>query len=389
MPTLRIIPPRLLAQGGGPPAPDDLAAFYFGQLWRHWSARDRMVAAILGCGDAAANAGAFAAGAGAWRHGWDARAQAMVGNASPAAFLDMRARKGINRLLNPVAFPLAANPLKNKHLFARRCDDAGLPVPQSFSGRVETLADWIGRRRTMVVKPNFSSKGRGIVRYARTAKGWSAGRESLTPNALLERIATAVAGGAIVQDCVETHRDLAVVSPGALPTLRIMTCLDETGAPEVCGTVLRLSAGGEGPVDNFQAGNLAVAIVHGACGRAYRRRDGAIEVLEAHPSTGALVAGRPVPDLRAACELAVAAHRAFDGFTVIGWDVGLGASGPVLIEGNWNPGTDVLQMVGGEGVGATRLGRLYRHHLMRVPAERWRSARPYQRDGRAVAGGSA
>ena len=69
--------------------------------------------------------------------------------------------------------------------------------------------------------------------------------------------------------------------------------------------------------------------------------------------------GAAVPDLGEAIALAVRAHRAFADFTVIGWDVGLTCAGPVLVEGNWNPGTDILQLVSGRGLSDTRLGDLY------------------------------
>lgn len=376
---LRITPPRLLLLPRAAPAADDLTAFYFRRLWRCWRWRDRAIAAVIAAGGALANVRALAAGAGAWGYGWNSRAQAMVGDADPAAFLDMRARKGINRLLNPGAFPLDANPLKNKRLFACCCRESKLPIPQTFTGPPEALAAWIATQQAVLVKPNFSSKGRGIVRYAQEAGSWSMSAGRIDFDALQERLANAVKRGAILQQCVATHPELAPISPGALPSLRIMTCLNEAGVPEACGVVLRLSAGGDRPIDNFQAGNLAATIdSSGECGSAFQRRGNAIEVLAVHPRTGAAILSRPVPDLQGALDLAVAAHRAFEGFTVIGWDVGIGATGPVLIEGNWNPGTDVLQMVGGKGIGATRLGQLYRHHLERVPAERWRSARPYE-----------
>lgn len=310
---------------------------------------------------------------GAWRHGWNRRAQDMAGDGDASAYLCMRARKGINRLLNRGAFPLGKNPLKNKHLFARRCAEAGLPTPETFAGPPETLAAWLNAREAVLIKPNFSSKGRGIVRHERGADGWAGSGRLL---------AEAASGEAILQDCLAPHRSLAALSPGALPTLRIMTCLNEAGVPEVCGAVLRLSAGGA-PVDNFQAGNLAVGIDEDRCRPALRRRGDAIELLDAHPATGAPIAGARVPDLAAACALAARAHRAFaDGFVVIGWDVGLSACGPVLIEGNWNPGTDVLQMVERRGVGATRLGWLYRHHLEQVEPAYWRAARPIQLEPR-------
>jgi hypothetical protein len=50
----------------------------------------------------------------------------------------------------------------------------------------------------------------------------------------------------------------------------------------------------------------------------------------------------------------------------------------VLIEGNWNPGYNVLQLVHGRGLGELRIGALYRHHLERAPAERWTAAGPLQ-----------
>jgi hypothetical protein len=50
----------------------------------------------------------------------------------------------------------------------------------------------------------------------------------------------------------------------------------------------------------------------------------------------------------------------------------------VLIEGNWNHGTDIVQLVSGKGLDRTRLGELYRFHLRRLPDDAWRSARPVE-----------
>ena len=66
------------------------------------------------------------------------------------------------------------------------------------------------------------------------------------------------------------------------------------------------------------------------------------------PVSGAYVFGGPLFDRAQA--LAIRAHERFrEGFTLIGWDIGLTAQGPVLIEGNWNPGTDIVQLVNGKG----------------------------------------
>src|SRR3546814_12727320 len=111
----------------------------------------------------------------------------------------MAGRKGIHRLLNPGAFPLAANPLKNKHLFAKRCRQAGLPVPDTFTGRPAALAAWLDGKESVIVKPNFGSKGAGIVRHLR-GEGWS-------PPAR-RAIADAATKGAIVQQALPVHPSL-------------------------------------------------------------------------------------------------------------------------------------------------------------------------------------
>jgi len=343
---------------------DGLLGFYHGELARHWTGGDRLFAHLLSL---------------ARLGGWSSWERRMLDPRIRADGLSMADRKGLHRLLNPAAFPLAANPLKNKRLFARIAARAGLPVPDSFDPHEASLARWLDNRPDIIAKPSFRSKGAGIVRYVRAADGWRAGTAPVDEASLLSKL-TAIAHEGIVQVHEATHPSLAEVSPGALPTLRVMTCLDESGEPECCGRALRLSAREDHPVDNFNAGNLVCAVdIEGRCGQAHH----ATGCCDRHPITGGRIPGRAVPDLAAAIGVALAAHRIFrGGFTVIGWDIGLTVRGPVLIEGNWNPGTDVVQLVEETGIGASRLGRLYRHHLGRLTPERWRSARPVEREPR-------
>lgn len=350
---------RALPSGDG----NALTHAYHDGLRRHWSPASRLLARLLA-----------AAGQGGWSRG----EVALLSNAVRAQGLSMADRKGLHRLLNPAAFPAAACPLRNKPLFARQVRQAGLPAPESWFPDEEGLAGWIGRQHVIIAKPSFRSKGRGVERFRRDGDGW-ADRERLL--ARLDRMARA---GGVVQEGVATHADLAPLSPGALPTLRVMTCIDEAGRVEPCDRILRLSAGGARPVDNFNAGNLVAALdVAGRCAAVWRAGAGGVEAVDRHPATGAALIGRPVPDLNAAIALAVAAHDHFrDGFTVIGWDIGLTTRGPVLIEGNWNPGTDIVQLAGGHGLSAGRLGALYRHHLAGLPVDRWRAAGVVERDRR-------
>jgi hypothetical protein len=82
-----------------------------------------------------------------------------------------------------------------------------------------------------------------------------------------------------------------------------------------------------------------------------------------HPKTGAPVAGRLVAHWPGVAALAIAAHRAFSGRMVIGWDLALTPEGPVVIEGNSDPDTHFLQRVHRRMIGRSAMAPLLRHHL--------------------------
>lgn len=319
------------------------------------------------------------------RGGWSRSERRLLPDMVRMQGLSMRDRKGLHRLLNPAAFPAAANPLKNKQLFARIARKAGLAVAPACDPEREDLGAWLAGEKDIIAKPSFRSKGQGVERFQRQDAGWRGARGPIEETALSVRLLALWRAGGVIQRRLPTHGALADLSPGALPTLRVVTCLDEHGAPEPCGLALRLSAGGPRPVDNFNAGNLVAGIDgNGRCLSAWRGGEGKGPTLhERHPMTGAPIAGMPVPDLVEAIGLACRAHLPFaQDFTVIGWDIGLTDAGPVVVEGNWNPGTDILQLVSGQGLAETRLGALYRHHLAQLPVERWRAARAVEWDRR-------
>lgn len=106
------------------------------------------------------------------------------------------------------------------------------------------------------------------------------------------------------------------------------------------------------------------------------------KIVNAHPASDA-----PLPEALPSelCSdvdrMACTAHRAMvPDHAIVGWDIGLSGAGAVMIEGNWNPGTNVTQLLGGESVCCGRSGELYLHALQQVAPEIWRRAKPIQRD---------
>lgn len=351
--TLRVLPPR---------DDNDLVALYHDGLRRHWSAAAQRVSRLL------AEAG---------QGGWTRSERRLLPCHVRRAGLSMRDRKGLHRLLNPAACPFVANPLKNKQLFARRARAAGLRIAEHCDLDRDNLGDWLATQSDIIAKPSFQSKGQGVERFQRIAFGWRGTGGDFSESAMIAHLNSLWRAGGVIQRRLPTHEALAGLSPGALPTLRVVTCLDEQRVPEACGLALRLSAGGSRPVDNFNAGNLVLAVTDDGCCSSAWTGGGEADLArhDRHPKTDAPIAGEVIPDLDAAVAMARSAHLPFAGnFNVIGWDIGLTAEVPVLIEGNWNPGTDILQLVMGQGLSDMRIGDLYRHHLSSLPADRWHGA---------------
>lgn len=368
---LRRMPPMFV--GGG--ACDDLRAYYYRRLWQQWGVTDRALA--LGLNGAPLNRRA-------WRMGFRPGNLAEIDlrrrdGARIAAFLDQDERKGIHAIVNHAGLPLDRNILKNKTLFERTCRAAGLPLPEDIADAERAQA-----MTALIAKPMFGSKGKGVVRLLRQPDGAllsSDGEISVARADIAAWLKRERESGRIVQQCLAVDPALAAISPGALPTVRVVTVLDEHGAPEVTDCALRLSLDDERAADNFNMDNLVAPIdaVTGALGPALRRVAGGFAETADHPATGARIAGEILPSFDAVRRLALSAHRPFaPDYRIIGWDIGLTDTGPVLIEGNWNPGYNVLQLVHGTGLGDMRIGQLYRHHLEHAPDTAWRAARPVQ-----------
>lgn len=375
----------MLTLRGLPPAafdhPDPLLAAYYHPLLAAWGARDRAAARIIdrywvGVGAEAA----------ARRYGIPTQEWPIARGLVPAeGFVSMAARKGLHRMINPGAFPLRTNHFKNKALFATVAKAAALPIPDTLTQEADATQG-LRDKDAVMVKPSFSSHGRGIRRYRRGTDAWhGSGGKALTPGAFDRLVRQTLGARGSVQAACTTDATLGDVSPGALPTLRLVTLRDETGTPEVALSVLRVG-GGVSPVDNFGFGGLAMTIeADGAAGDAYARGpDGRPSATTRHPRTGAGLGIRLPAELRARADaIAIAGHDKLGaGYAVIAWDIGLADSGPVLIEGNWNPGTNIMQLIQRKPLSAGRIGELYRLALARVPPSAWSQARPFENDGR-------
>jgi hypothetical protein len=260
----------------------------------------------------------------------------------------------LNKAINPRGWTDACV-LADKGLFATRCRSAGLPHAETIAtvenGEIRILDDPAGRE--LVAKPVRGEGGDGVRMLGAVPDG-----DALTALLRGQR------GPVLVQPLVRVHPSISYLALNALPTVRIVTILDENGAPEVVSATFRCPSKPEARVDNMKAGGLisAVALDDGTLGTACLGYGGGDH--DVHPTTGALITGRPLPDWQAATALVIRAHQdAFADYILIGWDVALTPEGPLLIEGNGKPGVLMPQRAARQGLGATRYGLLYAHHL--------------------------
>lgn len=260
----------------------------------------------------------------------------------------------LNKRINPRGWTRACA-LADKAAFYRRCAEAGLPHPATVAvvndGRVALHEEPAGRE--LVAKPADGEGGDGVVMLgacadAHVISGALAGRH----------------GVLVVQPRVEIHPALADLALNALPTVRVVTILDEAGRPEVVSATFRFASVPETAVDNMKAGGLiaAVDLSTGALGPACQGYGGGDHTV--HPATGARIVGRVLPGWADVKALAVRAHAdAFADYVLIGWDIAMTPQGAVLIEGNGKPGVLMPQRAARRGLGEGRYGQLLAHHL--------------------------
>lgn len=273
------------------------------------------------------------------------------------------------RVLFPLLKPRKGTPLNDKKLFADYCGQRGIRC-------VETLVHLDGEEPAcalpdcdLFVKPCRGRGGRGAERWDQLDLGMyaSPAGERLSGKDLLARLVSRSRRSALlIQPRLVAHAHLQEISAGALPTLRVLTCLNEGNEPEVVAAMLRTSYGKYKTVDNLHAGGIGALIdlESGALSKSSNLgSDARLGWFSTHPDTGAKIEGRIVPHWTEAKVSAAAAHRHFADRVVVGWDIAILQDGPIFIEGNGNPDLDILQRFMDVGLRKHRFAELLAYHL--------------------------
>jgi len=290
-------------------------------------------------------------------------------------FYRWESKAGVLRLLKEGALTPMSE-LNDKAEFARQCRDhqirTALVLAILRDGEVHSLAQLEEFDADLFVKPVTGRGGKGAQRWDRAGPGLYRGSsgQKITRDELLSQLSEkSRRTPMLLQQRLENHPDLEPLNNGALSTVRVLTCLNEKGHPEIIGAATRMAIGANHVVDNLHAGGIAagVNLETGTLGRASNLgADARLGWHDRHPVSGARIAGTRLPMWDEVREFALRAHRAFSDRVLVGWDIAITPDGPVLVEGNGSPDLDIMQRFAGQGLLAGRLGVLLAFHVSQL-----------------------
>lgn len=139
----------------------------------------------------------------------------------------------------------------------------------------------------------------------------------------------------IVQEIITQHRDLSIIHPSSVNTVRITTLLFK-GEVHILSSVLRMGANGSN-VDNASTGGVTCGIEENG-----QLKEIAFSVYgvkyDKHPQ-GFVFSNCIVPSYEKVKELVIREQTKFAHFRLISWDIAVGEDGdPILIEANLRNG---------------------------------------------------
>ena len=154
----------------------------------------------------------------------------------------------------------------------------------------------------------------------------------------------------LFQETVRQHPELDKLTPASLNTIRFDTFMDCNGKIDIISGYLRMSTTNN-HVDSNMLGGVGVGInmISGKLKKAgfSKARISGVKILTQHPITGTKFENFTIPFFDQAKQLVIEAARYIPAIRVVGWDVAISETGPVLIEGNSDYGINASDMMDG------------------------------------------
>jgi len=215
----------------------------------------------------------------------------------------------------------------------------GAPFGGQLEGELEGVLDQLRSGMDFVVKPLRGGGGQGVHFLSGGPTGPTLDGVETTVDSVAKWFGTLPYHG--LYERVQQHAVTAELFPEALNTFRVLVYRDLEGIHRVFAPVLRVGTASSKPTDSCSLGGIS-CLIDPDSGRiasaVSRSPDGGQHAFERHPDSGTMLVGLEVPQWKQVTDLLLSIHSANPSLDLVGWDVALSEAGPVIIEGNHNPG---------------------------------------------------
>ena len=219
----------------------------------------------------------------------------------------------------------------HKNVFIVGTDRYEVNSLNDFTGLLDVVFDKNPLHNSIFIKKNYaSSGGSNIFKLSRN--------QFKEAPEIIDRIYSEIIKSEFLfQVAIKQHHKLDELNSSCLNTIRIDTFLDQEGKIEVISGFLRMSLN-DLHIDNISAGGCMVGIDVQTgklknVGFPNIRTHG-VKLLYEHPVTRVKFEDFTIPFFSQVKDLVIKSACYTPELRLIGWDVAIGESGPVLIEGN-------------------------------------------------------
>jgi hypothetical protein len=193
------------------------------------------------------------------------------------------------------------------------------------SASVDEVRDFVTRHGRVMGKVPFSNSGLGVERHeAAQVTDWAAFRELLIAK-----------GQTLLEELIVQHPTLAELCPGTVNTTRVTAFFDGQRA-RILSMAQKFGRGAASDQQTFGGFYTMLDRETGhSMGPGYDSHDGVHRV---HPESGVSIPDFQLPLFETVQPFMDRVAAVVPSVRYVGWDIVMGPSGPVLVEGNWAVG---------------------------------------------------
>lgn len=263
-------------------------------------------------------------------------------------------------LSNKIVLPEVSALLQNKLCFHLVCEKYGIKTPKLISYNFKNSFYYNSKPITLQNLEHLMAFFENVFTTEKVnalflkpidgigGKGCFLLHKENLKNQLLDSEQRLLNNSFLHEEYVLQHPDVNTIHDKSINTLRIVTSIDKKHVSQVVSVLMRFGVG-KSITDNLSTGGFYISVDLATGQLAGIGRQDVVmggNVFTAHPDSKQVLEGFKVPFFKQACDLVLEANRYFPN-RIIGWDVAITATGPVIIEANHNPSLDVSDIAYG------------------------------------------